>query len=210
MTGVHAVAASVRALRAFTAKRPRQAACALCGARIAEHPAHPHLLAASAGRVVCACGPCALLFAGDSGGAYRRLPEAVVAYGEPRLSDADWQVLGVPIRLCCFVRRTANEIECIYPSPAGPVRSALGADATALLVRYYPTLPSLERSVEAILLCAVGEQRQAFRLPIDECFRLVGLARRHFRGATGGAAWWSALDGWLTELCERSRGGSHV
>jgi hypothetical protein len=210
MTGAHAVAASVRALRAFTAERPRQAACALCGARIAEHPAHPHLLAASGGRVVCACGACALLFAGELGAAYRRLPEAIEAYGEPRLGDADWQVLAVPIRLCCFVRRTASEIECIYPSPAGPVRSALGADATSLLVQYYPALPALERDVEAILLCAVGDRHQAFRLPIDECFRLVGLVRRHFRGASGGSSWWSALDAWLTELSERSRGVSRV
>ncbi len=210
MSSVPAVAASIRVLRAFVAERPRPAVCALCGANIAPHPAHPHLLSAHGGRVVCACGACSLLFGGEPNAAYRRLPRTVELYGEPTLRDADWQLLGVPIRLACFVRRTAQEVECIYPSPAGPVRSALGSEATALLTQHYPSVAELLLDVEAIVVCAVGERRAAVRVPVDECFRLVGLVRRYFRGASGGAPWWSALEEWMTELAQRSAEGSHV
>jgi hypothetical protein len=210
MSSNFAVGAAIRALRTFVAERPREASCALCGARIAAHPAHPHLLSAHGGRVVCACGACSLLFGSEPGAAYRRLPRTVELYGEPVLSDADWRLLGVPIRLACFVRRATEEIECIYPSPAGPVRSALDSESTAVLTRHYPAARELLIDVEAIILCAVGERRAAFRVPVDECFRLVGLTRRNFRGASGGAPWWSALEGWVSELVQRSAGESHV
>jgi hypothetical protein len=86
----------------------------------------------------------------------------------------------------------------------------LGREALELLTHHYPVLPSLAVDVEAIAVCATGAERATYRLPIDECFRLVGLVRRYFRGASGGAPWWSALARWLTELRSRSTEGSHV
>src|SRR5262245_13834121 len=111
---------SLRALRAFVAERPESTACGLCGAIIPAHPHHEHLWLRKAGRIACACNACALLFASDVAAPYRRLPTEVEQLPPGALEEADWQLLGVPIRLAFFVRRAEPVLECLYPSPAGP------------------------------------------------------------------------------------------
>lgn len=203
------VAASIRALRAFVVPRPKASACTLCGASIPEHPRHAHLWAKLGGRIVCACGACALLLGHEEGAPYRRLPTSVRALSGLVLGEGDWQALGVPIRLAFFVRRPETVVECVYPSPAGPVKSPLAREQSELLAARCPLFAEFQPDVEALLLCELGARQGAFRLPIDECFRLVGLVRRHWRGASGGAPFWAELDVWLAELGARE-GGSRA
>jgi hypothetical protein len=210
MTSAGAIAPAIRALRAFVAAPPAPARCGLCGTAIPAHPTHAHLFDTRRRRVECACGACTLLFGADDRAAYRRLPTRVELLPPSRLTDGDWQALGVPIRLAFFVARAPNAVECVYPSPAGPVASTLGAEEAAQLAAAYPGFRALVPDVEALLLAELAERRAAFRLPIDECYRLVGLARRHFVGGSGGAAWWAAFDAWLAELARRAGGGNHA
>ena len=42
-------------------------------------------------------------------------------------------------------------------------------------------------------------------MPIDACYRLVGLVRLHWRGFDGGSEAWAAIDTFFAELNERAR-----
>jgi hypothetical protein len=44
------------------------------------------------------------------------------------------------------------------------------------------------------------KEPQYYRAPIDQCFRLVGIIRRNWRGLSGGGEVWKAIDGFFREL----------
>jgi hypothetical protein len=94
-------------------------------------------------------------------------------------SEADWQTLGVPIRLAFFVRDDDRALggRAVYPSAAGPVSSPLGPDAFELLEGKVARGLELLPRVEAMLVRAGPTGDRAYRAPIDVCYRLVGLLR---------------------------------
>jgi hypothetical protein len=42
-------------------------------------------------------------------------------------------------------------------------------------------------------------------VPIDACYRLVGLVKRHWRGFDGGSEAWAAIDGYFASLQAEAR-----
>ena len=56
----------------------------------------------------------------------------------------------------------------------------------------------------------VRGQRDHFIVPIDECYRLVGIIRLHWRGLSGGREVWGEIDSFFAGLKARARvvGGS--
>jgi hypothetical protein len=50
----------------------------------------------------------------------------------------------------------------------------------------------------------VGTPSQALLVPIDACYRLVGLVRRHWKGFDGGAEAWAAIDAFFDDLREQA------
>ncbi len=67
-------------------------------------------------------------------------------------------------------------------------------------------LTELEPDVEALLVNRVGQAREFFRVPIDECYRLVGIIRSNWRGLSGGAEVWTAIEAFRAGLKARSGG----
>ncbi len=63
-----------------------------------------------------------------------------------------------------------------------------------------PELQNLAPDVEALLVNRVGATREYFIAPIDECYRLVGLIRMHWRGLSGGAAVWGEIGRFFDDL----------
>ena len=63
-----------------------------------------------------------------------------------------------------------------------------------------PELNTLEPDVEALLVNRVGATREYFIVPIDLCFKLVGLIRLHWRGLSGGAAVWGEIAHYFDDL----------
>ena len=55
----------------------------------------------------------------------------------------------------------------------------------------------MEPDVEALLINRVGPAREYFLAPIDECYRLVGLIRLHWRGLSGGTEVWKEIQGFF-------------
>jgi hypothetical protein len=88
------------ALRGLMRRRPPAERCDLCSAELG--PVHPHLLELDSRRLVCSCDPCAVLFSGQSGAKFRRVPRRIEALGDFRLSDVPWEGLQLPINLAFF------------------------------------------------------------------------------------------------------------
>jgi hypothetical protein len=177
--------------------------CELCSATLG--PEHDHLFELDPRRLVCACPPCALLFSSRDAPKYRRIPRSMQLLADIRVSDEQWEGLHLPINLAFFYfdGREQNEV-AVYPSPAGPIESLLSLDAWQELVAANPVLGEMEADVEALLVNRLAQGREHYRVGIDQCYRLVGLMRREWRGLSGGAAVWEQIRNFFADLRERS------
>jgi hypothetical protein len=192
-------------LRRFVPPRPRpvQEKCALCSLALAEE--HQHLFETAKRQLHCACEACAILFTGQEAGRYRRVPRRVQALPDFRLTDAQWLGLNVPINLSFFCRTSADgQVLAFFPSPAGATESPLEPEAWEHLAAANPVLRQLELDVEALLVNRVGQGREYYLVPIDQCFKLVGLVRTHWRGLSGGTEVWRVIGEFFQGLRERS------
>ena len=83
----------------------------------------------------------------------------------------------------------------LYPSPAGATESSLSFDSWDEIESSNPVLVDMEADVEALLVNRVGHARgfaspEYYMVPIDECFKLVGLIRSSWQAASGGTEVW--------------------
>jgi hypothetical protein len=194
---------SFAALRRFSRPRAPVERCDMCSAPVAAQ--HPHVLEVAIRRLHCCCDPCAILFGGQEGGRFRRVPAVFQRLPDFRLSDAAWDCLHIPIHLAFFYdSSTAGKVVALYPSPAGATESLLPLDAWQSLVEENPILRELEPDVEALLVNRVGTARVYYRISIDECYKLVGLIRTHWRGLSGGVEVWPEIGRFFTALEERA------
>jgi hypothetical protein len=180
--------------------------CELCNQPIG--PDHRHLLDTSNRELKCTCRPCSLLFDREaaSQGQYRLVPDRRLRLDDLELSDLAWEELRLPVDMAFFFRSSAEDrVMAFYPSPMGPTESLLALDAWTQLESDNPVLRSMRSDVEALLVNRVRGARQQWLVPIDECYRLVGLIRTRWRGLTGGREVWEALAQFFEELDARSR-----
>jgi hypothetical protein len=185
--------------------RPRSVAerCELCSAELAAE--HQHLVEPSSRQLLCACEPCAILFGGQSEMKYRRVPRRIRTLPDFRLTDAQWDSLMIPIQLAFFFNSTPDgRVLALYPSPAGPTESLLALDSWNEIVRDNPILQEMEPDVEALLVNRVRGASEYYLVPIDECYKLVGLIRAHWRGLSGGTEVWREIVQFYARLKERS------
>jgi hypothetical protein len=104
-----------------------------------------------------------------------------------------------------FSRSTpAARVITLYPSPMGATESSLGLDTWEELERCNPVLKGMEPDVEALLVNRVRGAREYFLVPIDECYKLVGLIRTYWTGFTGGREVWRQIELFFTQLKARS------
>jgi hypothetical protein len=199
------------ALRQLTRPKAPLERCELCGAALAAE--HSHLVEPANHRLLCSCDPCAILFSARQGSRFRRVPRDVRFLPDFRLTEARWDELHLPINLAFFFRNSVEErIVAIYPSPAGATESLLNLTAWQELEAENPILRELEPDVEALLVNRVGSGREHYRVPIDLCYKLVGLIRSKWRGLSGGAEVWAEIGHFFTGLKEQSghtRDASH-
>ncbi|GAA4730254.1 DUF5947 family protein [Actinomycetospora chibensis] len=208
-------------LRRFLAPRqappvaPTVERCELCAGEVA--PEHPHLVDV-AGRVLkCACRPCALLFVDRTremaGTAYRTVPDRYRYDAEFTLADAQWDALQIPVGMAFFLRNSvrADAVVACYPSPAGATESELDLSEFVDGVGAGRLGEMLEPDVEALLVRHDSGRSECLLVPVDACYRLVGLVRRHWRGFDGGAEAWTHIDRFFDDARARARdvGGSH-
>ena len=119
--------------------------------------------------------------------------ERVVAVRVPEELRAP---LGVPVGVAFFRAGLS-----VYPSPLGAVESAVPPEAWEALLA---AVPSMDADVEALLV-GPGE---AFIVPLDAAYRLIGILRREWRGFTGGDAARAAVEAFFADLRRRAGGGA--
>ena len=187
------------ALRRFVRPRPKEERCELCGNTLPS--THQHLIEPATRRMVCSCDACAILFSSQEAKRFRRVPRRIQPLPDFHMTDGQWESLHLPINLAFFYHSSAAErVIAMYPSPAGAMESLLTFEAWEDLAVENPVLRQLEADVEALLVNRVGQSRQYFRVPIDECFKLVGLIRAYWRGLSGGSDVWEQINEFFKNL----------
>jgi hypothetical protein len=81
------------------------------------------------------------------------------------------------------------------------------------IVSENPILKSMESDVEALLVKRVGRigeqgnqtSAEYYIVPVDECYKLVGLIRAHWRGLSGGVVVWEEIKQFFVDLQAHSR-----
>lgn len=184
------------ALRRLTSAQPRVERCELCAAPAGEE--HQHLVDPENRRILCVCDACAILFDHSGATRYRRVPRDSRRADE--MDDAMWNSLGIPIGLAFLFRSSAsNGVIAIYPSPGGPAEIAIEDD--------FPALAPLAPDVEALLVNRTRGARDCYIVPIDACYRLIGIVRRHWSGFSGGDELWNRVDAFFDALRRHSGAG---
>lgn len=160
--------------------------CELCCTEIG--PGHAHVVDVESRTLKCTCRPCSFLFwGGAAGGKLRTVPDRWSAIDDLRLAQADWDDLQIPVNLAFFFRSSVTgDVTAFYPSPAGATESLLDVHAWARIVEANPGLATAEDDVEAVIVRVVEGRFEAFVVPVDACYELVGHLRRLWRGFDGG------------------------
>lgn len=206
--GLAPVSALLRfAQRAAQATAAAQERCEFCGEPLP--PEHRHLLEVAVREVRCVCRACSLLFDQEAAslGRYRLIPDRRLALEAFRISDAHWESLGIPVGIAFLFHSTPAEgqVTALYPGPMGAAEALVPHGVWEELEQNNPPLQGMRRDVEALLIHRARGARQYYLVPVDECFRLVGLIRRHWRGLSGGRAAWQEIDRFFEALRTRCK-----
>ncbi len=183
--------------------------CDVCGAPLTA--AHDHVVDLRLRALRCACRACYLLFTheGAGGGLLRAVPQRYLRLPEIAAARDRLDALDLPIGLAFFFRSSATgRVGAFYPSPAGATESDLPLDAWQDLASVVPQLASLATDVEALLVRRRGDDVEAFIVPIDASYELVGRIRRSWRGITGGDDLSSEIDRFFARTAELAQASS--
>jgi Family of unknown function (DUF5947) len=195
------------ALRQFIRRKKEGVRCELCSAEVAAD--HPHLIETGSRKLLCTCKACAILFSGMAT-KYKRVPRRVLLLSDFHLSDGQWESLMVPINMAFFFRSTPDSrVVAFYPSPAGAMESLLPLETWNDVEDANAVLKEMDPDVEALLVNRIGPTRgftapEYYILPIDECYKLVGLIRARWHGLSGGAEVWQEIGRFFDELKGRA------
>jgi len=184
--------------------RPDAESCDFCKVMLPE--THQHVINIATRTVECVCDPCAVLFPSERSAKYKRIPRIIRALPEFRMTDEQWERLVIPIGIV-FLYHSSRQSRLVglYPSPAGAVESELDLSVWDEIEKENPCLGSLETDVEGVLIDRTRNPHEYFRVPIDECFRLVGMVRIEWRGFTGGPGVRNQISQFVDSLKQRSR-----
>ena len=208
-------AGGVAGLRRFLVARPAAVVverCDLCAAEIPDE--HDHLVRPGERALRCACRPCSLLFSEERAGVdgafvagYRTVPDRYRRDPDFDLTDAAWDALQIPVSTAFFLLdSTRDGVLACYPSPAGATESELGLEPFDEGVGATRLAAMMQPDVEALLVRRPRNgDAECFLVPIDACYRLVGLVRTTWKGFDGGAAAWAAIDGFFDDVRARAR-----
>lgn len=198
---------SFATLRRFIREKAPIERCELCNIGLAKE--HQHLIEPLNRRLICACDACAILFESQESEKYRRVPRQIRFLPDFRLTDAQWDSLLIPINMAFFFHSTpASRVVALYPSPAGPTESLLTLESWEEIKEENPILKEMKPDVEALLVNRV-RGAEFYLVPIDECYKLVGLIRAHWRGLSGGTEVWEEIGRFFSALKERGEPQRH-
>ena len=183
--------------------------CGFCNLPVGEP--HSHLVDLHSRALVCVCRACGLLFAPDGArqGRYRLVPERCVEVAG--VAGPAWDLFDIPVGIAFFfLNSSLGRMVAMYPSPAGATESLVPLDTWSDIVSCHPALSTLVPDVEALLVRRTRSDQESYIVPIDVCYELVGLMRKHWKGFDGGQDAAAAVEGFFDRVRQRSRNGSGV
>jgi hypothetical protein len=197
------VFSSLVRLRQFGQNRRTVELCGFCAAELPEN--HEHLLEIATRKMECVCRGCAILFT-NQGQKYQRVPRRIRFFEDFRLTDLQWEALSIPIGMAfLFFSSRDKKVVALYPSPGGPVESLLPLESWEEIVNDNPQLHDMKADVEGLLIHRIGSARDYYLVPIDECFKLIGIIRTHWKGISGGHTVWEHVGNFLSTLKQNAR-----
>jgi Family of unknown function (DUF5947) len=159
--------------------------CELCDRPLSDE--HRHLLELNERRILCACEPCLAMKSGLEN--YCPVSTRTLWLDDFVFPDELWSAFQLPVGLAFFMRSTGtNSVVALYPSPAGATECELHLESWDKLVELNPILLDLEADAEALVVNRMVGAHQHAIVPIDECYRLVGLIKSTWQGISGGNA----------------------
>lgn len=174
---------------------------------------HSHVVQLDKRALMCTCRGCYLLFTnpGAGGGRYRAVPDRYLTDPAFAFTTEQWNRLAIPVDLVfLFGNSVAEQTVAFYPSPGGATECELPLDTWGEVVAANPLASAPEPDVEALLIRrhSTSDGADTFEcllVPIDACYELVGMVRLYWKGFSGGAEVWTAIDDFFAGLRERSR-----
>ncbi|HEY8479647.1 MAG TPA: DUF5947 family protein [Spirillospora sp.] len=179
--------------------------CGLCDAPAPEP--HAHVLDEHDGGLLCTCRACGLLFEKEGAGLgrYRLVPRR-----RTRLTGVPAADLGVPVGLAFVVVGLDGVVVARCPSPAGATAWTVDPGVWADVTARSPRLASMRPAVEALLVNTVRGADEQWIVPVDDCYRLVGLVRRSWTGLSGGDRVWKDIEEFFGGLTETAAADGHM
>jgi Fe-S cluster biogenesis protein NfuA/nitrite reductase/ring-hydroxylating ferredoxin subunit len=191
------------ALPAGAQADPETAHCELCPIGIGE--GHRHLLHLVERRIVCVCETCWSLHSGDP--EYRPPGQRTLVLDDFVMTDDVWAAFQIPIGLTFLLRSSVTgSVVALYPSPAGATESELELVAWDALREANPILERLEPDAEALIVDRTGDEHRYAIVPVDQCYRMVGMIKARWEGITGG----QGVDAAIDDFFEFLRGRAYV
>src|SRR5579862_2817733 len=205
MTGRGAFAKLRRVVRREPATTEER--CDLCASTLPQ--VHDHLVEPEKCRIWCSCAACARLVPARKEARFKRVPRRVKTLFPGPAPEELWASLDIPVTLAFFVRRSqSGQVDAFFPRPAGPMPASVDADSWQRAMALCPALKAMESDVEALLLHGSPGVQEAYVVPIDTCFLLIGSFRIHWEGLSGGDRVRQDVDEFFGRLRERARAGS--
>ena len=186
-------------------------ACELCSRAVGAD--HQHLIEPATRRLLCVCDACAVLFPGGHA-KYKRVPRTIRFLPDFRITDAQWDSLLIPIEMAFFYDSShAGRIVARLSEPGRRHRIAAaardlaghrarqpgaGPDGSPTSKRWWPT------GWDQVVASDAATRPEYYILPIDECFKLVGLIRLHWKGLSGGTEVWREIARFFADVRTRA------
>jgi hypothetical protein len=199
---------SLATLKRLRERRPAAERCELCALPLEGR--HAHLFEPNERRLVCSCDACAILFQ-DGPGRYRRVPRDAFVLEEFEFADLQWESLSIPINLAfLFYNSASRRPVAFYPSPGGATESLLDLATWEQIAAAHTRLHQMLPDIEAFLVNRLATPPEYYVVPIDLCYELAGIVRRHWRGFTGGDEVWREIGAFFVTLrAEAISSGAH-
>ncbi|GAB3553344.1 hypothetical protein J2S53_001554 [Actinopolyspora lacussalsi] len=190
-----------------SAERAPGTSCEMCSEQLWES-GHSHVVNVANRRILCTCRACYLLFThpGAGSGKHRAVPERYRYAPSFPPGVALWESTGIPVGMAFAFRSSTTGPVLFYPSPAGATESTLPPKDWDEVIAGEPAFADIAEDVEALLINQLGEsgtEFEAFLVPVDTCYRLVGLVRTHWRGFDGGSQAREYIEEFFTGLRQR-------
>lgn len=175
--------------------------CIFCGRDLPGD--HRHLVDISSMKFMCTCEVCMITMVEKEN--FKTLPTRYHQLEGFNLPDGLWSDFLIPVNMAFFVENTArNGTVAYYPAPTGATESKLKMEPWNELQQLNPVLNGLIPDLEALLINRLDDSGQYYIVPIDSCYKLIGMIRMTWKGIFGGSEVNNVIREFFNELKQKS------